>query len=152
MSLKFAAVERSRTRRSIDEVIHKLHEYMLIRGAEHEIGSGRIDLPREIDLTVDEEQSLDMFALADLKRRINDRYREDFNSQLTLSEIQTTSSRNSRLVQLADVLAGAINRRLNHHGASNFKDEMADMVISKLGITLGEGDLPGLDATALFWV
>ena len=117
-----------------------------------EISSGRMDLPREIDLTVDEEQSLDMFALAELKRRINDRYKEDFNSQLTLSEIQTTSSHNSRLVQLADVLAGTINRRLNHHGAGNFKDERADMFISKLGLPVGEGDLPGLDATALCWV
>jgi hypothetical protein len=95
LSLKFVAVERSRTKRSIEEVIHKLHEYMLIRGAEHEISRGRIDLPREIDLTVDEEQSLDKFALTDLMRRINNRYKEDFNSQLTLSDIQTISSRNA---------------------------------------------------------
>jgi len=151
LSLKFVAVERSSTKRSIDEVVHKLHEHMLIRGAEHEIARGRIALPREIDLTMDSEQSLDSFALSELKRRINEEYKR-YEGGLALAEIKTVSSRNSRLVQLADVLAGAINRRLNYHGDRNVKDEMADMIIDRLGLALGEGDLPGLDATALFWV
>lgn len=55
LSFKVIAVERSKTKRKIEEIIEKLYEHILIRGAGHEIEQGRIDLPREIAMTIDEE-------------------------------------------------------------------------------------------------
>jgi hypothetical protein len=150
LSFKVIAVERARTRRSIEEVVAKLHEHMLIRGAEHEVSTGRIDLPREIEVAVDEEQSLDPIALAEMKRRVSEDYDRRHGPKLVLTAVRTASSRGSPLIQLADLVAGAVNRRLNHDGDRNFKDEMADMVTDQLDLALDESDISELDATALF--
>lgn len=150
LSFKVIAVEKAKTRRSIEEVVVKLHEHMMIKGAEHEISSNRIDLPRDIELTVDEEQSLDSFTLAEMKQRIGENFQRTYDGKLTLASVQTASSRKSPLVQLADIVAGAVNRRLNPQAERNHKDEMADIIIDKLGLTLDEGDLPELDSAALF--
>lgn len=152
LSFKMIAVEKAKTKRSIEEVVLKLHEHMLIKGSEHEISSSRIDLPRVIELSVDEEQSLDLFTLTELKQRINENFLRSYGERLELASVQTASSRKSPLVQLADVVAGAVNRRLNPQAERNYKDEMADMVIDKLGLTFDEGDLPELDSSALFRV
>lgn len=150
LSFKVIAIEKTKMKRPIEEVVEKLHEHMLLRGVEHEIKTGRIDLPREIEMTVDEVQSLDSFRVSEMQRRIAADYERDYPKQLVLTSIRTASSRNSPLIQLADTVSGAVNRRLNHSGDRNVKDEMADMVINELGLTLTEGGLPGLDATALF--
>lgn len=150
LSFKVIAVERAKTKRSIEDVVVKLHEHMLIKGAEHEVSSNRIDLPRAIELSVDEEQSLDSFTLLELKQRINDNFQRTFEGRLVLDSVQTASSKKSPLVQLADIVAGAVNRRLNPQAERNVKDEMADMIIEKLDLALAEGNLPGLDSAALF--
>ena len=46
--------------------------------------------------------------------------------------------------------AGAINRKLNHTGEKNYKDEMADRVIHALDLQLGEEEVDGIDVTTLF--
>lgn len=152
LSFKVIAIDKSRTTRKIEEVIAKLHEHMLIRGAEHEIQQGRMDLPREVGVTLDEEQSLDPFSLAEMKRKISEEFTSSYNGELVIDAIQTVSSRTSALVQLADLIAGAVNRRLNSSGEKNYKDEMADWVIHTLDLSLSEEGVPGLDASALFRV
>lgn len=97
-----------------------------------------------------ERLSLDQFALAEMQRRIADSYARTYPDQLRLSSMRTAPSRNSPLIQLADLIAGAVNRRLNHKGDRNFKDDMADMIVGKLGLALNEEELPDLDAAALF--
>lgn len=52
-------------------------------------------------------------------------------------------------MQLADVVAGAINRKKNHKGESGHKDDMADMIIERLDIQLELDDIPDVDATPL---
>jgi hypothetical protein len=152
LSFKVIAVERARTKRTIEEVVIKLHEHMLIRGTEHEVKTGRIDLPREFEVTVDEEDSLDSFNLAEMKRRVNEEYGRGLGGRAVLAEATSASSKKSNLIQLADLIAGAVNRRLNHRGDRNHKDDMADRIIDELGLVLEEEDLPGLDASALFRV
>lgn len=152
LSFKVIAIEKSRTTRKIEEVIAKLHEHMLIRGAKHEIQQGRMDLPREVGVTLDEEQSLDPFSLSEMKRKIGEEFTRSHNGELVLDTIQTVSSRASPLVQLADLIAGAVNRRLNNSGERNYKDEMADWVIHTLDLSLSEEGVLGLDASALFRV
>ena len=149
LSFKVIAVERARTKRKIEEVVEKLHEHMLIRGAEHEIEQRRIDLPREIGMTIDEEQSLDSFALSEMKRRVASDFDRVYGDQLQLNDVQTASSRNSPLVQLADLIAGAVNRRLNHTAEKNYKDEMAEWIVHTLDLALDEEGIPGLDVSSL---
>jgi hypothetical protein len=55
------------------------------------------------------------------------------------------------LGQLADMVAGALNRRLNAGEARNHKDEITDMVIERLGLALeGERRDAALDAAMMF--
>jgi hypothetical protein len=152
LSFKVIAIERSKTQRPIEEVIQKLHEHMLLRGVEHEIEQGRFDLPREVGMTLDEEQSLDPFTLSEMKDRIAAAFEQSYEKQMQLVRMDTVSSKHSALVQLADLIAGAVNRRLNHKGEKNYKDEMADWIIHTLDIALNEEGIPGLDASALFKV
>ncbi len=150
LSFKSIAVERAKTKRSIESVVEKLHEHMLLRGAEHEISSNRIGLPQKIEVTLDQEQSLDSITLEELKRRINAEYHTKYGDDVEVSQIATISSRNSPLVQLSDLVAGAINRKLNHKGERNYKDEMAELVIQMLDLQLSENNIDGLDVSALF--
>lgn len=150
LSFKVIAIERAKTKRKIEEVVEKLHEHMLILGAQHEINTKRVDLPRDITVTIDEEDSLDAFILSEMKSRISLQYENLYNNSLTLSSLQSVSSKNSHLIQLADIVAGAINRKLNHVLERNFKDDMADLIINSLELELSESNVDELDATALF--
>lgn len=153
LSFKIIAVEKARSKRSIEEIVQKLHEHMLTRGMEHEVSSNRVDLPREIEVILDQEQSLDPFVLADMKQQVCMVYQQHYGDSVSISKIDTVSSRHSPMVQLADVIAGAVNRRLNPQNERGPKDEMADMVIERLNLSF-EGDVTvqGLDASALFRV
>lgn len=138
LSFKAIAIKRSRTRRRIEEVVIGLHEQMLLQGVAHELESGRIDLPRAMDVSLDEEQSLDAFALAALKRRLAAQLETSYYGALVLGEVQTTPSRKSAVIQLADMPAGAAQRRLNHSGERSYKDDMADLIIEELGLAVTE--------------
>lgn len=152
LSFKIIALEKSKTSRKIEEVVAKLHEHMLIRGIKHEVSQGRIDLPREINVTLDEEQSLDPFSLSEMKQKIQREVEKNHNNKITINSIQTISSKNSTLIQLADLIAGAANRRLNNPGDNNYKDEMADWIIHTLDLTLRNEEISELDASAMFQV
>lgn len=55
-------------------------------------------------------------------------------------------------VQLADLIAAAINRTMNHEGERNYKDDRADLVINSLDLILNNEKVDELDSTALFKV
>jgi flagellar biosynthesis/type III secretory pathway chaperone len=150
LSFKSIAVEKARTKRSIEQVVEKLHEHMLLRGAEHDIENNRIGLPQKIEVTLDHEQSLDAITLDELKRRINDGCAAKYGEEVEVTKIETISSRNSPLVQLSDLVAGAINRKMNNTGEKNYKDEMADLVIHMLDLQFEQDKVEGLDVSALF--
>jgi hypothetical protein len=152
LSFKVIAVQRSTIKRPIEEVVMRLHEEMMIRGAKHEVGSSRIKLPHAIRLTVDAEQSLDTFACSEMKSRIAMAYQAAHGDSLSVEEVTAISSQKSELVQLADLIAGAVNRRKNHTGELGYKDEMADLIIEQLDIQLEKDDIPGLDATTWLFV
>jgi len=151
LSFKLIAVRRDNLKRSIEDTVQRLHEFMLLKGLEHEVHSGRVGLPRYVTVTLDEEQSLDQIAIEGMKQRIHDGLQKRHENELILESIVAVSSKNSALVQLADVVAGSANRRLNFAGTRNHKDEIADLVIERLGIELdsNERDVE-LDATVMF--
>jgi hypothetical protein len=147
LSFKGISIEKATTSRPIDEVVHRLHEFMVIRGAAHELGNGRISLPHEISLTVDAEHSLDDIACADIKNNIAAAFKLAYDGALQIEGVCVADSRKSDMLQLADIVAGAMNRRKNHKGERGFKDEIADMVIEKLSIQFKVGEIPQVDAT-----
>lgn len=149
LSFKAVAVKREETRRPIEEVICRLHEYMIVEGAQHEVQNNRFDLPRALQATIDDEDSFDIFALKDMQKQANDTFQKAYDGQLIVDSISKISSRASAFVQLADVVAGAINRKLNHQGARNHKDELADIIANGIGLDLAEGQVSGIDTAVL---
>ncbi|WP_189371697.1 DUF3800 domain-containing protein [Achromobacter spanius] len=153
LGFKFAAVERAATQRSTEETVLRLHEFMAIQGLAHEVSSGRVGLPRSLELTVDKESSLDPLALYDAQMRIEARLRHTHGDQATVGWLQAAPSHRSALIQLADVIGGAINRILNSAGGPrNHKDEMADMVIRTLGIQFKTEAHERFDSAAMFYI
>lgn len=150
LSFQSIAVEKARTKRKIEEVVEKLHQHMILTGAQHEIESNRITTPQKINVTLDHEQSLDAIALKELKDRINSSFETIYGDDVKVAQIETVSSRASPLVQLSDLIAGAINRKLNFSGDRNYKDEMADLVITMLDLKLPETNSEELDGSAFF--
>ncbi|WP_372242132.1 DUF3800 domain-containing protein [Pseudomonas sp. Fl4BN1] len=82
--------------------------------------------------------------------RVGETFKKRYEDKLQLTSLQTASSKNSALIQLSDVIAGAIGRILNHDGERNFKDDMADLVIQMLDLKIEEGDIDELDSAARF--
>lgn len=150
LSFKTVAVERAKSRRSVVELVEKLHETMLKLGVDHEIQSGRISPPQKIEVTVDHEDSLDPIALVELRRRVNLDYAHRYGDTVDLAKIDAISSKNSELVQLSDLVAGAINRKLNQENTGHYKDDMADLILTMLEINLVESEFSDLDTSALF--
>jgi hypothetical protein len=150
LSFKIIGIERSKTKRPIEEVVAKLHEQMLKKGALHELESGRIDLPRTIEVTVDEEDSLDAIALSEMKTSIDNFFSNRFpGGSLLIGEIASAPSNRSALLQLADIVAGAVNRRRNHDGERNFKCDFADRIIDELNLVVEEGEDDLLDSSTV---
>lgn len=77
-------------------------------------------------------------------------YASKYGDEIEISQIVTISSRNSPLVQLSELVAGAINRKLNNQAGHGHKDEMADLVIQMLDLQFEENNVEGLDVSALF--
>lgn len=147
LSFKVISYEREGSRRSVEDIVARLHEFMLVRGLEHEIGSARVGLPLAVTVTLDEEPSLDEIARSDLKAAVERRYDEVFEGRASVENVFSVRSHDSVLVQLADLIAGAVNRRLNHVAERGAKDDMADAIIDAFGLVDQEEDI-GLDAFA----
>ncbi|MEX5829742.1 DUF3800 domain-containing protein [Ralstonia solanacearum] len=147
LSFKVISYEREGSRRSVEDIVARLHEFMLVRGLEHEVGSARVALPLSVTVTLDEEPSLDEIARSDLKEAVERRYAEEFDRRASVESVVSVRSHDSVLVQLADLVAGAVNRRLNHLAERGAKDDMADAIIDALGLRAREEDI-GLDAFA----
>lgn len=149
LSFKIIGIERSKTRRSIQELFLKLYGHMLKSGMEHEVTSGRMSLPRSASVTIDAEDSLDPIALSELKDSVQVFAANRFGvGAIDIEDVGVVSSRHSPLLQLADVIAGAVGRKLNHDGERNFKDEFADEVIRKLGLVVEESENDAFDSSA----
>lgn len=147
LSFKVIGIERAKTKRSVEQIVAKLHEQMLKNGVIHEVQSGRVVVPRTVEMTIDEEDSLDAIALSEMKASIESFFSQRFpDGAISIGEIAAASSKNSHLLQLADIVAGAINRRRNHEGERNFKCDFADQIIEKLGLVVEEGEDDSLDS------
>ncbi len=147
LSFKVISYDQEGSRRRVEDIVARLHEFMLIRGLQHELGSARVALPLTVTVTLDEEPSLDEIARSDLKEAVERRYSELFERRASIESVDSVRSHDSVLVQLADLVAGAVNRRLNHLAERGVKDNMADAIVAAFGLVDREEDV-GLDAFA----
>lgn len=152
LSFKAIAIQKSKTSRSVSELVEKLHEHLIVDGINHEVTSSRVTLPHRLNITLDEEQSLDALTLKELGERIDHRLSHLGKDQSKVEQLQTASSKKTPLIQLADVLAGALHRHLNHPGKETAKDKASDLVMEYFEVQNTESDLDDADTAILFKV
>lgn len=152
LSFKAITFRQRDSHRKVEEIVHRLHERMIIEGVRHEIGSNRMRLPQNIQLIVDEDQSLDRLACVDIRERIGRALKSEYGDELLMTSVETAKSQFSQLIQLADMIAGALNRKLNPSGTTNHKDEMAEMILTMLGINLEPDSDDELDSAVMLSV
>lgn len=119
------------------KAIVDLTYHLITKGVEHENNSGRAPLPRMLEVCIDqEEKGSDQLKIENIKDRLNSRS----PSSLYLNEIRALPSSQDFFLQVADLFAGSINRKLHFPGSTNFKDEFADFVLRTLNFDMAKID------------
>lgn len=142
-SISFKAISVSRHGISrINEALDDLYQFLLLRGAEHEAGTGRAPLPRSIQLWKDlEEKGRDQILLAKLAENLAQAGKTRFDGQLTVDEFEAVPSNELVLLQIADLYAGSLNRAMNASGEKHGpKDDFSEYMLARVGTSLGEAD------------
>lgn len=136
VSYKAIATRRKGNSRPIEEVITKLCFLLLLTGFEHEFRTGRITLPRRVQFVVDESGGPDSIGKDDLERSTSRELIEKYGDGSFLEKVTEIDSKASAAIQLADLIAGALNRKINHTESGGVKDELADYILQTLDLNL----------------
>ncbi len=118
---------------SPEEINFRLHYQLIVKGIEHEVESSRFGLPRKISVTKDKDAGADKLRLAELKQKLQIDCQAYFDQKIKIDEVNAEESHSSLFIQLTDLFTASINRKLNSPG-SNYKDELADIILNLLGI------------------
>lgn len=116
-----------------EDLNFRLHYQLIINGIEHEVQSGRFSLPRRFSMTKDKDDGADKLRLVELEQKLRTDCQAYFNQDIIIEKVKAEESHSSLYIQLADLFAASINRKLNSPG-SNYKDEIANKVLYLLGI------------------
>ncbi len=128
-SFKAIAVKKSLAHQSIQDVIFDMYYQLIHLGVDHEVNTHRIDLPRQILYQKDEETG-EAYQLTQLEERLDERLHRKYASRVLLSGLTTVPSYVSPHIQIADLFAAGIARKLNFLNSSthNHKDELSDYI------------------------
>ncbi len=138
VSFKAIATKRKGNSRSIDEVITKLCFLLLVKGYGHELETGRFSGARRVRFVVDKSGGPDSIGREDLEREVSRELTAKYGEGAVLENVQEIDSKLSGAIQLADLISGALNRKINHDAGGGIKDELADYIISTLGLSLDD--------------
>ncbi|MCZ2259426.1 DUF3800 domain-containing protein [Sporosarcina sp. G11-34] len=137
-SFKAIAVKSSMLNKPIDEIINDLFYQHVRLGIEHEIGTNRISFPQQVVYFKDSEAGESSLRIKEIEQSLTDSFKIQYESKLTLNYLQSVDSATSRMIQIADLYAGALNRKLNvqnqQQDIRNAKDEFADFIYDLLDV------------------
>ncbi len=115
--------------------ISDLTFHLLNDGIRHEDESGRAPLPRLLQVWMDEDEAgPDALKIANVKERLHAQQHDG----LYLDVFYAVSSHSNYFIQAVDLFTGAVNRKLNHSGDLNNKDELSDYILNITGMAIGE--------------
>jgi hypothetical protein len=121
--------------RDKEKAITDLTYHLIIKGIEHENGTGRAPLPRVLQLWLDEEEKgIDQLKIENIK----DRLKSQKVKGLYLGDFVTASSKGSIYLQIVDLFTAAINRKLHNPNDINVKDEFANFVLTVLRFNINQ--------------
>lgn len=84
-----------------------------------------------------EELGADRLLMANLKDRVKQTAASVYENRLVVDKLVAVDSQSSVFLQVADIMASSANRILSRTGESrNHKDELAEYLLERLGISL----------------
>ena len=139
VSFKAVRVERRGIGRQ-DQAFEDLFYHLLVRGLDHEHRTGRAPFPRRIALLKDREEiGRDNLMMANLRDRVSGAAAAQFGGEVQTDEFASEVSERHQLLQVADLYASSINRRVNVRG-DRAKDVFAREFLRLLGTPDGPAD------------
>jgi len=137
ISFKFASVPKHGIK-NIQAALGDLYYLLLTKGIDHENSTGRAPLPRIIQAWKDsEEVGADKLLMANLEDKMKQAAASVYQNKLVVDNLVAMDSKSNVFLQVADIMASSVNRILSRLGeARNHKDDLADYLVSRLGISL----------------
>ena len=135
VGFKAVVLARSDVRhRPTEDAVFNLYYRLIVDGIRHEVGSGRLALPRNIVVHKDEDEGADKLHLLSLRDRLSVECPKQFDNMADIRAVNALKSSSNVLMQLADVFTGSVSRLLNRpsNAPRNHKDEIAEGVASLL--------------------
>lgn len=123
-------------KRPTEESIYALYERMVVDGIRHELERGRFKLPRHIIVYKDKDKDGDRIHLNKLKDSLRGNCPRQFDNQVSIDAVLPLDSATNTLMQLADVITGAVSRVINRKDGEErkHKDEAAEEILALLGL------------------
>lgn len=147
ISFKTIAAPRRGSSRNIEEVLGDLYCLLVLKGFEHEVDSRRVELPRRLQLAID-EGGITHVGCEMLSQHLSTFLDRKYRADAAFDGVKIIDSKKSAAVQVADMITGVVNRKLNYRGERSYKDDLADYVVEQLGLNLSDS-VVGEDAFAL---
>lgn len=123
------------------DAIESLTFYLIKEGVINENSTKRAPLPRNLSAVVDSDQlGSDKLKAQHIKERIMAQNIEGLYCQ----NIEPLDSKDNNYLQIADLFAASINRKLNFT-TNDAKDQLADFILSHSGLNLDELDKENKD-------
>lgn len=128
ISFKAVAVDKTKLNRiPISDLVTRLYYQFIRLGANHELNSNRIHLPKKINLTKDEEGESEL-VLETLKQGLADNFKIHYQDDLIMDQLISMPSHEHLFLQYADLFVASLNRKYNNPGDNN-KDRLAEYIL-----------------------
>lgn len=118
----------------LEDIVTRLYKVGISDGLQHEIETGRISIPRTLNIAKDKEDAKDTLFLEALKLDVGAHIKAAFDGKVTLGAFVAVESRIDPFIQVADIFMGCLNRRLNTPDGTNVKDQLAKFFFDRFGI------------------
>ncbi len=154
MSFKAVALRQSNIRgRTREQIMYELYYQLVRQGIEHEVQTGRVVLPRRVNVSKDMEEGSDSLFIARIEPDLKTALSRQYGGQIILKSFESVDSKKNLFIQLGDLFIGSISRKLNKEDeAINPKDEFAEKALSMLRLTIDEDKAASQDFAYLSFI
>ncbi|RSD21064.1 DUF3800 domain-containing protein [Mesobacillus subterraneus] len=139
ISFTAIAVNKKNIKKHIDDLISDLF-YQIVRiGIEHEKKNNRISFPKQLSYLKDEEKGESPYRIKGIQDTIVDKLKIHYGDNIKLNKFVPVDSKHVKLIQIADLFTGSLNRIINHQrknpeAQKNAKDDFAQIVLDSMGL------------------
>jgi hypothetical protein len=125
---------------NIQDAICKMYAQMITTGVTNEIETGRMNLPRYLQIVKDaEEEGYDNLLLSEIQERLRNLSASQYNNKLDVLKCMKEDSRENAFLQIADLFTGCIARYANSQNTFSPKDILSKYFLDLTGAMFNLG-------------